>query len=125
MRFKQVNIFLKAFGSLAHNKRYIHVSLYHHFNKCVLHSSFFFPSKFCPKPSGSSPCFSPGREAIAEEQEQRREFYLAFDLLDRFFVSSFSFDIISDLQKSYRNTPEDSPLPFIQLPQIGTLTAIP
>ena len=60
----------------------------------------FFPLKFCPKPSGSSPCFSLGREAIAEEQEQRREFYLAFDLLDRFLFLLFLLTLFQTCRKA-------------------------
>lgn len=59
MVFKQVNIFLKkkkAFGSLAH-KHYIRVSLYHHFNKCVLYSSFFSPQSSALSLQAATPVF--------------------------------------------------------------------
>ena len=64
----------KGFGSLAHNKHYIHVSLYHHFNKCVLYSSFFFfPSKFYPKPSfhAAAPVFL--REGRPQQKSRSKD----------------------------------------------------
>ena len=59
------------------------------------------------------PLFFSGKGGHSRRAGAKTWILFSFWLTRRIFVSSFSFDIMSDLQKSHRNTPEDSPLPFI------------
>lgn len=129
MRLKPATVvFFKLFGSLAHSKCYIHVTCCydHHFNKCVMHSQDFFPLKPCSGPSDSSPCSlaptsgwgggrAPGVQATAEQRSQFQLLSFQTDFFVCFCI--FYFDVISDLQKSCKNRPKDSCVPFLPIPQ--------